>query len=350
MEKPEKISKSLSLKLAILIKKKRKLNVKISGISKILIIRLNNIGDALITTPLLGELKKIDGVTIDVLCSKRNKFVFERNELCNKVYIYDKSVKTFLRIIKEINSQNYDCIIDSHDDVSSTASLFIAFSDCRFKAALEKSNSALFTHTIQRPDATKYHPVERVIEISKLFGLNPDLGNANIIYKPSADNVSIAENFLMRNFREKKFTIAINLFAGSDARFWGKENFNKLVVFLKQYNTNVFFISTESKLAQANNISDNIPVFSGSLDSVAAVISLSALLITPDTSLVHIASASETPVFGLFVHYNTDEVIWSPYKSRFDCVITKEPTLENISFEQVSQKLSAFIKSLLQQN
>lgn len=346
MPKPEKISKSLSLKFASLLRKAEKVNGTITGIKKILVVRLNNIGDALVTTPLIGEFKKIGGVKIDILCSERNKMVFEEQEFYRKIYIYDKKLKTFLKIIKEINSQNYDCIIDSHDDVSSTASLFIALSNCKYKAALEKSNTKLFTHTIQRPDATKTHPVERVLEISKLFGINPDLNKANILYKPSADSIVKATTFLHNNFKENKFVIGINLFAGSDARFWGKENFISLIEYLKSFKTNIFFISPENKLDIAKSISNDVPVFSGSLDSVAAVISLSGLLITPDTSLVHLASASETPVFGLFVHYNTDEVIWSPYKSKFDCVITKEPTLENVKFNDVTQNLSEFLPSI----
>lgn len=344
MPKPEKITKYFSLKIVSLIRKTEKTNGTINGIKKILFVRLNNIGDALITTPLIGELKKIEGITIDVICSERNKKVFENPELCGKRYIYDKKLKTFFKIIKEINSQNYDCIIDSHDDVSSTASMFIALSNCKFKAALEKSNSKLFTHTVKRPDATIKHPVERIMEISKIFGINPDLENINILFNLSNDSISIAKDFLQNNFKNDKSTIGINLFAGSNARFWGIENYKMLINYLKGKNYNIFLITPESKLDEAKRISGIVPVFSGNLNSVAAIISLSDLLITPDTSLVHIASAFKTPVFGLFVHYNSNEVIWSPYKSKFDCVITKEPTLKNISFDEVSHKLSAFIK------
>jgi len=343
LPKPEKISKSLSLKFATLFRKVEKAHGIISGIKKILIVRLNNIGDALITTPLTGELKKASDVTIDVICSERNKIVFENPEYYNKVYVYDKKSITFLKIIKEINSQKYDCIIDSHDDVSSTASMFIAFSNCKYKAALDKTNSKLFTHTIKRPDATVIHPVERILEISKIFGINPDLENANILFNPSTESFEIAKNFLKNNFNNDKLIIGINLFAGSDARFWGKENYRLLTDYLKGLSYNIYFLCPDSKLEEVKSISESVPVFPGNLKLAAAIISMSGLLITPDTSLVHIASAFKTPVFGLYVHYNTDEVIWSPYKSKFDCVITKEPTLKNITFDDVKQKLSEFV-------
>jgi ADP-heptose:LPS heptosyltransferase len=68
------------------------------------------------------------------------------------------------------------------------------------------------------------------------------------------------------------------------------------------------------------------------------------VLFTPDTSIVHVASAFEKPVFGLYVKYNTKDIIWAPFKSPFDCVITQEPTLANVSFGSVKQKFIPFFE------
>jgi ADP-heptose:LPS heptosyltransferase len=71
------------------------------------------------------------------------------------------------------------------------------------------------------------------------------------------------------------------------------------------------------------------------------------LLITPDTSVIHLASAYSVPVFGLYVHFNTDEMIWKPYNSDFECVITKERTLDSIYYEEVERKLKIFLEKHL---
>ena len=68
------------------------------------------------------------------------------------------------------------------------------------------------------------------------------------------------------------------------------------------------------------------------------------MLFTPDTSIVHIASAFCKPVFGIYVKYNTKDKIWSPYKSSFDCIITQNPTLENVRFESVIERFIPFLK------
>ena len=69
------------------------------------------------------------------------------------------------------------------------------------------------------------------------------------------------------------------------------------------------------------------------------------LLITPDTSIVHVASAFKIPVFGLYVKYQTNDHIWSPFNSPFECVITEEATLQNVSLDSVKSKLIPFFEN-----
>jgi len=47
-------------------------------------------------------------------------------------------------------------------------------------------------------------------------------------------------------------------------------------------------------------------------------------------------------VFGLYVKYNTTDMVWSPYQTDFEYVETTEPTLKNISFTEVEKKLNPF--------
>jgi ADP-heptose:LPS heptosyltransferase len=82
-------------------------------------------------------------------------------------------------------------------------------------------------------------------------------------------------------------------------------------------------------------------------DEFCAAISKLDFLFTPDTSAVHIASAFNIPVFGLYVKYNTNDMIWSPYKSKFECIITTEPNLNTVSFEDTIAKFKPFFESVL---
>jgi hypothetical protein len=56
------------------------------------------------------------------------------------------------------------------------------------------------------------------------------------------------------------------------------------------------------------------------------------------------------PLFGIYVKYKTDDMIWTPYNTDFEYVVTEEPTLKNISFESVKKKLIPFWRNILMQN
>ena len=51
-------------------------------------------------------------------------------------------------------------------------------------------------------------------------------------------------------------------------------------------------------------------------------------------------------VFGIYVKYNTTNMIWSPFKAQFDCVITEEPNFKNLEFEEVEEKFKTFFEKI----
>jgi len=318
----------------------------ITGSSKVLFIRLNRIGDALVSTPLLKLIKEQIGCEVYILASKNNHFVFESPDLIDKIIVFNKNLRSIPSLIKLINSYNFDVIVDLHDDVSSTVSYIMAFTKSKYKFGLQKSNDKLFTHIVNKLDPSKYHVIERVMEFGKLFQLKADSQSVNIFYVPKQESVLLADSFIENHFNPKMFLLGINISAGSDARFWGVYNYRSLIDMLIPYKFNILLMCAETDLQQAFAISENkIPIYyRPNFDEFCAVIPKLDLLFTPDTSIVHVASAFKTPVFGLYVKYNTKDKIWSPYKSQFDYVVTEEPTLHNITVESVKKKFIPFLE------
>lgn len=345
MKKIEIILRRFLIRLLLLFSV-RKTEVKqphFTSDSKILFIRLNRIGDALVTTPLLHQIKKNIGCSIYVLADKKNHFVFNNCPDIDEVIVYEKKagIRTINKFIRE---NNIETIVDLHDDVSTTVSFIVRFTITKYKLGLKKINEKLYTNTVKRLDATKHHVIERALEFTKLFGFQPDYSNAKISYKIKKSSSEFAEKQL-KNLKGK-FLFGVNITAGSDARFWGVDNFKQLIKLISGYNINFVLFTTESKLADAKQIADEKFIYppTKDFDIFAAGISKLDMLITPDTSVVHIASMVKMPVFGIYVHYNTDEMIWSPYQTDFDCVITKEANLKNVTFEEVKMKFIPFFE------
>lgn len=325
--------------------------LKIDPDTKILLIRINRIGDALVTTPFIHLLKTKKKCKIYILADRKNYFVFNNNPDINEVLIYDKSLSGFFKTIKTINSIKFDYIIDLHDDVSTTVSFIIAASKCENKIGLEKSNKSIFTQTVPRPDPNKYHVIERLCSFSKLLGFEYSKDELGVIYNPSVDSINKIETLLNNIFDKKRLLLGINISAGSDARFWKTENYKRLRENLKAYDINILLICHEKDYSEALKIIDERYILNPrkNFDLFAAAIQKLDMLFSPDTSAVFIADSKRVPVFGLYVKYRMNEMIWSPFNSDFDCVITEEQNLDNVQFHLVWNKFKPFLEKYLNQ-
>ena len=351
MKKLELIFKSLLLRLFILFSSAKKSNdvPVLHPDDKILLVRLNRIGDALVTSAFIEQLREHTQAQIHVLADTKNYFVFTRIPAVNSVYVMRKNLTDYRALIKMLAWENYKVIVDMHDDVSATASMLIAKLKAPYKFGLEKANKRIFTATTSKLDSTSTHVIERNLELLRLFGFTPDRAAAGIHYEPEPAALKKANEFMRKHFDENKFTVGVNISAGSDARFWGIRPYQALVEFLKGYDVNIVLLSTTRDLKHAFRIySEREKIYySPSFDEFAAVISKMNLLFSPDTATIHLAAIYKIPVFGIYVKYATEDMIWYPYGCDFDCVITKEPTLRNVPVKEVLDKFKPFLEKYL---
>ena len=365
MKKIEIFFKNILLGFLLFISKLSKnKNVKSSNrSSKVLFIRLNRIGDALVTTPLLHLLKKKLNPKIYLLADKKNYFVYSNNPDIDETVIFKKGLKGILEVLSFIRSENINTVVDLHDDVSTTVSYIIALCKAENKFGLEKENKIIYTKTTPRLEPKNVHIVARLLEIAKLFYVRIDNSTNWIGYYPLYQSTKKAEDFLKETFKNKNFLIGINISSGSEARFWGIERFKSLIKLLLNYNRpsgqlkwNILILSAPKDLPHAKEIIQGSPdpetgvltaIFSSeNFDEFAAIISNLNILFTPDTAAVHIAAAFHIPVFGIYVH-DTEDMIWSPYGVDFDFVSTKKSSLENMDFEEVKNKFLPFLEKRL---
>lgn len=351
MKRLEIIFKNILLKILLLSNKNNKSAILPDSFKdkKVLFIRLNRIGDALVCTPLLKLLYDELNIDIHVLADKKNCFIFQNQSYIKKCFIFNKGIKGFSEYKNLISNEEYDAIVDLHDDVSTTVSYLLALSKGNNIFGLKKRNENLYTSTIVRKDSTKTHVVERILEIAKLFKVNPDYNQLNIVYESNSTDFDFVNEFLSKSIVEKKPLIGINISAGNSARFWGINRFRELLEFLKNYDVNIVLITTVKEVGIAYQICrTDYPVFyTPKYSTLSAFVSKLDFLFTPDTSTVHLASMYEIPVFGLYVKYNTNDIIWYAYKSEHAETITKESNLDSLDFSIVKNDFKPFFEKIL---
>jgi ADP-heptose:LPS heptosyltransferase len=351
LKKIEKFFRGVFLNILLLLFHKSTIetNGTFSSDSKILFIRLNKIGDALVTTPLLNEVKKKLGCKVYVLADRKNYFIFENNPSVDEIKIFNKGFKGIFDVRKFIKQNNIDTLVDLHDDVSTTVSFIIALSGVQNTLGLKKSNYKIYTDTIDRLNTASHHIIDRLLQLSKLFNIKVNHSEASVIYYTAMDSTEQARKWIHKLNSDNKFLLGINISAGSEARFWGVTNFRQLVALIEEYNLVYILFSTPQDYDLAKQIVNEKFIYPPSKDFndfAAAILELN-MLFTPDTSVIHIASINKIPVFGVYVKYNTRDMIWSPYNTEFDCVITEEPTLKNVTFDEVKKKFIPFLEQTL---
>lgn len=345
MKKIELLIRNLLLSLLLVLKPvaRSKEEVSFDENSNILFIRLNRIGDALVTTPLLHYIKQSYKCKIFVLADVKNSFIFQNNPDIDEVVIFRKGIKGFREFFRLTKTKQINTIVDVHDDVSTTVSFLVALSSSKNKFGLEKVNKKIYTRTVPRLNPVDFHIVNRIIQLSRLFNLNPDHAELCIRYFPKSEAAEKTEVFISDKFTKGKPILGINISAGSDARFWGVNNYRQLLGSLAPYNIEILILSAPKDADKVRLIGYPKYFISESFDEFASVISRLKLLLSPDTAAVHIASVYRIPVFGIYVH-DTKDMIWSPINIDFDYIETNEHNLNNLDFERLFGKFKPFLE------
>ena len=141
--------------------------------NRILIIQTAFLGDVILATPVISELKRLyPQAEIDMLVKKGNESLLKNNPHLNYLITFDKSGGKYgamRRLIRQFRARKYDLVINLHRFGSS--GILTALSGAKKKYGFKKnpfsfSYSKKFEHTIG--DGT--HEVERNLSIIKEFG------------------------------------------------------------------------------------------------------------------------------------------------------------------------------------
>lgn len=333
------------------LRKKNRLRLSQSPITglpanpKILFLRQDKIGDVLITVPTLRLLRQhFPDARIDIVLGVKNVAASSAvKPYVNTIWVYTKKTLGTIKLLNAIRVQNYDVIVDCLDNPSTTSRLIIRLTNSKYSVGLEDSPSGFYTNSVAIPHKALTHVVERTAKLLTAFGINPKPSELDLEYTIPSQYKNIAETALGP---KPKIRLGINIAAGWE-KYWGRENFIKLV---EQINTEeieiVGFANEEFQheliaIAAATNIV-TAPLASN-FDEFAAMLSSSDIILTPDTSIVHLAAAWKIPSVVLYAGIVEHLMLWTPYHSSHRVCSTREKLLSVIHPEEVLEALNELI-------
>ena len=289
-----------------------------NDIKKILFMRYDGkIGDMIINTLMFREIKKkYPSIKIGVVTEEGAKEVIENNPNVDEIYTYNKNIK---RLSFKIAEEKYDLLIDFSEMLRVNQMALINLCKARFNIGIDREKWKLFDISVNSGIDFKWtdHITERYSAYLKKIGFKE-----NEIDKKY--DIYIKETEKYKEFLEKirgKKRVVLNPYGASKHKSFNLETLDKLIKYLETIDVKVILIYFGDKYKELEKLKvDNknvyIPKNIETIQDTAYLIKKSDLVITPDTSIVHLASALNKNNISVYPprggKYGVDHLVWAP--------------------------------------
>lgn len=326
-------------------------------IKKILFLRPEKIGDMVISFPVFDALlNQFPRMEISILGSPRNIAIIKDDPRFCQVFLYTKSLAD-IGSIRRMRREQFDCVVDMICDDSVTA-LILSQLCAPGKPRIgigKKKYKEFYDFNYDHRMGNQGHIIENTLKLLDAFNLRSS--EVSCFAPPWLDDQSeqSAADFLsgINNGSGRSMTVGYNLSAGSPTRVWAEEKSVRLVqMILEHRRARVILFTTPDERDRGERIrshfEDSVYLIPDglSLVQVCAIIKRLDLLITPDTSLVHIARSFKVAVVGLYSRYMKNFLLWRPYGQKGGSVVSQcDGNIFDITPEQVIESFDKVISS-----
>jgi ADP-heptose:LPS heptosyltransferase len=320
------------------------LPMNIQHIHRILIFRYDRIGDMIVTTPIFRLLKHANpSLQIGVLTSDANAELIRNNPYVDEIYILHKNFSSRLKELLRIRSRRYEMILHFVFNRTTRGALLAKFiAPHSIKIGQGDAKYGFYFNALLAPPRFHEHMVHTLVfMVEQVFGLKNGLSELDFeIYFDSTSLQKLSDYSLRHRLalRGKESHnelpyIVFNLSATDVARRISVTQAIALIQHLMNDSRFKLILSAAPNDKEMQVLCRQLSekgkcllfpeLGSASLLELAALIQYAAAAITPDTSIIHFASATKTPVLGFFTpRQGMNE--WLPYNIPHKLVTAEE--------------------------
>jgi len=292
------------------------------SVNKILFIGLSNVGDVIMTTPVLKTLHdKFPTALFDIVTDKRAAQLYKNYPFINDLYLKDKNklLRGVPVLLVQLWKSRYDIIVD----VRSDGLAYLLRGRKRYTKWTAKSYGS--------------HAVEEIMGV--VHGLH---GNEPI---PDVELWLSEEN---RNYAKKELSFfdcddkLLSMSVGDCRKPEKNLSADKYIDLLNKHKNNfsgVIFLGNEFEADITQEVCRNIDIqyintVGNSLLDAAALIEQTCLYIGPDSGLGHIASAVNVPTISFFSVMSPER--FRPWANNSTCIQGEHNDARNITVNEIS--------------
>ncbi len=298
-----------------------------SSIKKILVIRLDRIGDMVMTTPIFRALKEgWPDVQVTVLTNPINKNIVIKNPFIDCILVYDrenehKSFNSRLIFFRGIRERKFDLVIDPYLDYELKTSFITRFVGNRFRLGFEFAGRGIFYNIRYHPNVfpvstEKKHMIDYNLNLLAYLGIQAQKRQPEIFL--STDEKGNATKLLIKNrVNPESRIIGIHPGGHYESQRWPIKRFAAISDYLiTSYDINVIlFAGREEKqlMSEYKDYAVKTPIILEdlSLREFMSTLNHCSLFLCNNSGPLHIATALNIPTvstMGPTVPYH-----WWPY-------------------------------------
>src|SRR5574343_1090593 len=337
---------------------------------KILLIRRDNIGDLVCTTPAFAALRQhYPDAQIGALVNSYNAEVLRGNPNVDRVFVYQKlkhagSLSNRIKALLE----RFKLIIQLRrwqPDVTILAKSSYDRHGLNFARQIGAKNIIGFVPDdliqakglpdvqLQTPAVTSFHEVEAINQLLAPLGINDALGPLQVF----PDDAAVEK--LTKQLPAAKYRIALHISAREPERRWGNKNFIALAKHILETlpNTQILLFWSPGKANDPHHPGDDeaaeqlikavdsnrlIPMQTQNLTALSAALSLCDLFIGTDGGAMHLAVALNKKVLAMFENKPDKLNHWYPWQVSNQVVSSvdiSKPAINQTSMGRVREAL-----------
>ncbi|MDP8263097.1 MAG: lipopolysaccharide heptosyltransferase II [Candidatus Ancaeobacter aquaticus] len=294
---------------------------------KILIVRMDRMGDVLLSTPAIHAVRKqYKDSYIAVLVRPYTVDAVKHNPDIDEVIVYDKEyahkgMVNNIGFVVHLFMKRFDVALILHSTNRSVLLSFLA--GIKKRVGYDRRLKYLLTHPIPyRKHKGEKHEVDYSLELTVLLGVDISQATKKPLFVVSHDDEQFIGTLLQnKGIKRTDRIICIHPGASCPSKRWSFQRFREVVQhYKKRDSVRIVIIGGDEEIDTADSIAQGHEVgvinLAGvlSIGQMGAVLKHSCCLVSNDSGPVHAASALNVPVVVLFGRKNPglSSQVWGP--------------------------------------
>lgn len=317
---------------------------------KILVVALGRIGDLVLVTPIFRALKQLDPTPeVHLLAGRNNYRVVQAHPYIDRVHVYTKKPWSALRLIFRLRNASFDLWIDPKDHPSRESRFFASIAGAKVSVGYNADGKRrIFTHSvIPHTEQLGVHMSTRCLTA---------LAPLAIVAKDTRPVLGVDPQAVQRLHRFLKARgirryYLVNISGAIPERTWPTERWIALINAIeKEENCRFVLCCLPRDRAIVKDIlehTSNTCLYPtpSIIDAVAGV-AHADLIVTVDTSIVHIASAFNKAILSLHPNIYHNYTKYRPLSDSARDVLAPRATVGEISLESVLREYRSLREEL----